>query len=107
MLNNPSDASNNYAIPFDKCTNDEKSLSVNGTLLLETNANRSYAIFVNNSSIDITLVFGESANAVKSKGIIIKARGGSYEINQNNLYTGKIFAIAATNCKISFVECSY
>ncbi|BAY74182.1 hypothetical protein NIES25_51640 [Nostoc linckia NIES-25] len=107
MLNNPSDSSNGSAVPFDKCTNDEKSLNANGTLLLEANANRSYAIFVNNSNIDITLVLAESANAVNKKGVIIKPRGGSYEINQNNLYTGKISAVAASNCKISFVECSY
>ncbi|MEH2367277.1 hypothetical protein [Nostoc sp.] len=107
MLNNPSDSSNSYAIPFDKCTNDEKSLNPNGTLLLEANANRSYAVFVNNSNIDITLILAESAKAVNNKGIIIKPRGGSYEINQNNLYTGKISAIAASTCKLSFVECSY
>ncbi|MDZ8139624.1 MAG: hypothetical protein RM049_30770 [Nostoc sp. DedQUE04] len=107
MLNNPSDSSNDSAIPFDKCTNDEKSLNTNVTLLLDANANRTYAIFVNNYSIDITLILGKSSNAVKNKGIIIKPRGGSYEINKHNLYTGKISAIAASNCKLSFVECSY
>ena len=107
MLNNPSDLSNNYTSPFERCTNDEKSLNTNGTSLLEANANRSYAVFINNSNIDITLVLGESTKAVNGKGIIIKPRGGSYEINQNNLYTGKISAIATSTCKISFVECSY
>jgi hypothetical protein len=103
MINNgtPGEFSNK----FTTCTNDEKSLSVNTKAeILNANPDRKYSAFINNSSVDITLILGDTNQGSISKGIILKPRG-SYEINANNLYLGKVVAIAASVCKLSFVEC--
>ncbi|MEH2088038.1 hypothetical protein [Nostoc sp.] len=104
MINNTQDISG--VVKFSSCTNADKSLTGNiSDIVLNANSARAYAAFINNSSIDITLILGDKTNAAIGKGIILKPRGGSYEINSNNLYIGKISAIATNNCKISFVEC--
>ncbi|MEH2139900.1 hypothetical protein [Nostoc sp.] len=104
MINNTQEVGG--VIKFSNCTNADKSLTGNiSDVVLSANSGRSYAAFINNSSIDITLILGDKANAAVGKGIILKPRGGSYEINSNNLYIGKVSAIATNNCKLSFVEC--
>lgn len=103
MINNvsPGESSNR----FTTCNHDEKSLSANAkTEIINANPERKYAAFINNSSVDITLILGDTTQGAINKGIILKPRG-SYEINANNLYTGKVVAIAASLCKLSFVEC--
>lgn len=104
MINNTQEVSG--VIKLSSCTNADKSLAGNTPdVVLNANSVRAYAAFINNSSIDITLILGDKTNAAIGKGIILKPRGGSYEINSNNLYIGKVSAIATNNCKISFVEC--
>lgn len=99
MINNVS------AGAFTTCTNDEKSLSANvKSEILNANPNRKYSAFINSSSVDITLILGDTSQGGIGKGIILNPRG-SYEINSNNLYLGKVAAIAATISKLSFVEC--
>lgn len=101
MINNVSEPGNKFA----NCINDEKSLSANAkSEVLKANAARKYAALINNSSVDITLILGEDSQGGIGKGIPLKPCG-SYEINANNLYLGKVVAIAASNCKLSFVEC--
>ncbi|MEH1838135.1 MAG: hypothetical protein V7L20_05105 [Nostoc sp.] len=103
MINNVSaiEKSNKFAT----CVNDDKSLSANvKTEILKANPNRKYAAFINTSSVDITLILGDTDQGGINKGIILNPRG-SYEINSNNLYLGKIVAAALFTCKLSFVEC--
>lgn len=103
MINNVSASESSNK--FTTCTHDEKSLSANSkTDILNANANRKYSAFINNSSVDITLILGDTNQGGIGKGIILNPRG-SYEINANNLYLGKVTAVAASICKISFVEC--
>lgn len=105
MINNVSSFD---GIKLKTCTNSEKELAANiAVTVTNSNVARQYCAFINNSNIDITLILGEPGQGDTSlnKGIILKPRGGSYEINSNNLYIGKVSAIAASNCKLSFVEC--
>ncbi|WP_375497045.1 hypothetical protein [uncultured Nostoc sp.] len=90
---------------FSNCTNGDKQLNSNaGDTILEPNSNRQYAVFMNNSLFDITLILGDKSKGGIGKGIVLKSKG-SYEINSVNLYIGKVSAISASNCKLSFVEC--
>ncbi|MBE9210507.1 hypothetical protein IQ244_29195 [Nostoc sp. LEGE 06077] len=90
---------------FNTCTPGEKPLTANSaTSIIEANANRRYAAFINNSNVEITLSFTEAAKAALNKGIVLKP-GGSYEINSNNLYVGAVSAISKIAAKLSFVEC--
>ncbi|MBD2354745.1 hypothetical protein H6G41_08900 [Tolypothrix sp. FACHB-123] len=90
---------------FDTCTNDDKNLVANiKTEILKANAERKYAAFINNSSVDITLILGTADRGAINKGIILKPRG-SYEVNSQNLYLGAVFAVSAFAAKLTFVEC--
>ncbi|MHC5914529.1 MAG: hypothetical protein ACYTXE_26830 [Nostoc sp.] len=105
MLNNFS--SNTAVNKFIDCINNEKTLTKNVPADIVTgNLTRAYACFINNSTGEITLIFGNSSEGAINKGIILKP-GGSYEINANNLYLGKVSAISGSNSKLSYVECSY
>lgn len=89
---------------FDSCTHGDKSLIANSAAeIIAANSERQYAAFVNNSTIDITLILGETSKAALNKGIVLRP-GGSYEINSNNLYIGAVSAIAKTACKLIFIE---
>ncbi|MEH2461137.1 hypothetical protein [Nostoc sp.] len=104
MLNNSSNISANK---FTDCTNNEKVLSKNIPVdIIPVNTSRAYACLINNSTAEITLILGNSSDGAINKGIILKP-GGSYEINANNQYLGKVSAIASSNSKLSYVECSY
>ncbi len=62
---------------------------------LAANANRLYALLVNDSDTTIYVKLG--AAAVANQGIRLNANGGSYEMSKKlgNLYTGAINAIHA------------
>lgn len=103
MINNVSASESSNK--FTTCNNDEKSLSANNkTEILSANLSRKYSAFINNSSVDITLILGDINQGGIGKGIILNPRG-SYEINSNNLYLGKVVAISASIGKLSFVDC--
>jgi hypothetical protein len=103
MINNVSAGESSNR--FNTCINDEKSLPANAkTEILNANSERKYSAFINNSNVDVTLILGDTAQGGINKGIILKPRG-SYEINANNLYLGKITAVAPSASKVSFVEC--
>lgn len=97
-----------HEIPhFDKCAGGEIPLIANvPTLLLAANSSRAYAAIINNSPVEVTVILADKSKAVVNKGIILKPRGGSFEINSANLYVGNISAIAADTSKLSFVECN-
>ncbi len=105
MLNNYSN--NISANKFIDCINNEKNLTKNvPTDICAINLARAYACFQNNSTGEITLILGNSSDGGINKGVILKP-GGSYEINADNLYLGKISAISGSNSKLSYVECNY
>ena len=93
-------------ISFDKCTNNKIQLSANtANSFLGANKNRIYAVIINTSiSEKITLVLGETNGTAIGKGIVLYP-GGSFEINLDNLYVGKITALAEAACELSYVEC--
>ncbi|BBD60598.1 hypothetical protein NIES2109_33970 [Nostoc sp. HK-01] len=103
MINNV--ASSSPIAVFDSCTHSDKSLIANSAAeILAAKSERKYAAFINNSSVEITLILGETNKAALNKGIVLKP-GGSYEINSNNLYVGAVSAIAKLGCKLIYVEC--
>lgn len=103
MINNV--ASSSAIAVFSNCTHSDKSLIANSAAeILIAKSERKYAAFVNNSTVEITLILGETSKAALNKGIVLKP-GGSYEINSNNLYIGAVSAIAKLACKLIFVEC--
>lgn len=60
--------------------------------VLAANPDRLSAVIVNPNDFDVCLRRGTPA--VFGQGILLKANGGSYEINETNLYKGVITAIA-------------
>ncbi|OUL34103.1 hypothetical protein [Nostoc sp. 106C] len=103
MINNISVSESNNR--FNSCEGDEKVLVANTKAeVLNQNTDRKYAAFINNSVVDITLILGSTEKGAINKGIILKPRG-SYEINANNLYLGKVSAVSAFACKLTYLEC--
>lgn len=89
-----------------KCINDKASLVANiAKLVSEANSNRGYGLYINVGTVPITLVLGDTTNAAIGKGIPLLPYG-SYKIGQDNLYIGKISAIASAAAELSYVECS-
>jgi hypothetical protein len=104
MLNNPG-LTNLASVSFTQCTTEVDNFTSGTALtLLAANENRTYAIFQNiGDNGDITLFLGD---ATEEGGIVLNP-GGSYEINQNNLYVGKVMGISSiTNARISFTNCT-
>ncbi|MEH2425866.1 MAG: hypothetical protein V7K48_34695 [Nostoc sp.] len=105
MLNNS--PTNTFVNKFEHCINSYKSLVKNiATEIIPANKTRAYACFVNNSFTEITLILGNPNEGTINKGIVINP-AGSYEITNLNLYLGKVSAISASDCQLSYVECSY
>ena len=105
MLNNPN-STGVESIGFSNCTSDVDTFSAGVAItLLPANAFRAYAVFQNvGNNGDITLYLGDALEP--GEGIIVKP-WGSYEINHNNLYIGKIMGISGyTSAQINFTECS-
>jgi hypothetical protein len=65
----------------------------NSQTILPANPHRLQATFVNKSS-DTNIYLSYSPIAQQGKGITLIRGGGSYEINQSNLYKGAVSAIA-------------
>ena len=65
--------------------------------ILAFNSGRKYAVIVNDSDADIYLALG--VTAVVNKGILIKAAGGSYEINADNMFRGVVNGVTASGSK--------
>ena len=74
-------------------------IGITSTTALAANANRLYALLINDSNETIYLKLG--ATAVVNEGIRLNANDGNYEMSKKlgNLYTGVINAICATGNK--------
>ena len=81
----------------------EVSISTGNTseAALAANANRVYALFVNNSDTKMYIRLGETS--IDNEGIPLIANGGFYEITAVNLYRGLVNVICATSGKILLV----
>ncbi|AFZ31640.1 hypothetical protein Glo7428_3153 [Gloeocapsa sp. PCC 7428] len=109
MLNNVESikTARELLLPFDRASNRRVVLNSNtSTQVMPTNLNRAYMVITNTTNEPVTLLLGEG-NAELNRGIILTARGSSFEITQNNLFVGRIAAIAASAAEISVVECSF
>jgi len=77
-------------------THTQPSIAATTTVALVANANRLYALLVNDSVETIYIKLG--AAAVLNQGIRLNANGGSYEMSkkQGNLYVGAINGISTS-----------
>lgn len=64
------------------------------SIIIATSTARQYVAVVNSGLVDTYLSLGPTA--VLGSGILLKASGGSYEIMEENLYTGAISAITSS-----------
>ena len=83
-------------------TDESGDIGSESTEVLEANASRHFATFVNNSIEDIYLKLG--ATAVMNEGIRLNSGGGSYTITTINLYTGAVSAICSSGSKNLVVQ---
>jgi hypothetical protein len=76
------------------------SVGTNSTAVLPQNADRTYAILINYSTLDITI--GIESDAVLNKGIVLPSGGGFYEMSGNygNNCRGTVTAIVDTTVSI-------
>lgn len=82
---------------FENTLDKSKNINSTSTSILSTNATRFFASFVNDSNETIYLSLG--ASAVMNQGIRLNADGGSFEINETNLYIGPVSAICSSGGK--------
>lgn len=82
-------------------TDSSVTLQTATTTVLAANPNRSYALITNDSDTVIYLHLNEATttNALNA-GIRLNANGGSFEIDESNLYTGEISATSTVAGKI-------
>jgi len=80
---------------FTTPTHTAVSIGAATTVVLAANANRLYALLINDSDAIIYIKLG--ASAVLNQGIRLNASGGSYEMGEKvgNLYLGAINGITA------------
>jgi hypothetical protein len=81
--------------PIKTATNTSVTVGSSSTKVLDANSGRLLAILTNDSDTTIYLSLG--VTAVLNKGIVLNPNGGSYEINQSNLYVGQVSAIASVD----------
>lgn len=65
------------------------------TAIIATSTGRQFAQISNDSANDVYLAIGQAA--VKGKGILLKASGGTFTIDEQNLLSGAINGIASTS----------
>lgn len=101
-IDNPSQVEAGFAT----CTSKKMTLTAaNSVEVLAPKETRMYAAIINNSGTNVTLIFGNPSNNSVGVGIILMGRGSSYEIGQNNLYRGRVSAVAANTAELSITEC--
>jgi len=83
--------------PIENITTTSVAVGVTTTVVLAANPMRRMAVFVNDSNQPIYLALEDAA--VMNQGIRLNATGGTYEINDENLFLGAVNAIAAGGAK--------
>jgi hypothetical protein len=73
------------------------------TLILAANVNRKYTYISNGSGTQVNIQFGDSTGLTNTTGIPIAAKD-FYELKGDNLFTGNIYARAASNVTLSVSE---
>lgn len=77
--------------------------TTSSSVLLAANKARRYACLVNNGAVDVFLALGVPAE--NTKGITLKAGGGSYEMNASNLCPLAIHGITGSStASVSILE---
>ena len=77
--------------------NNQKEIGSDSTTILDENSGRKFADIVNDS--DETIYISLADTAEMNKGIRLNANGGAYQINADNLYTGKVSGICVSGGK--------
>ena len=76
-------------------------------LLIATNTQRTYLGITNDCTSPVYLSFNNKQTFignVLASGLRLNASGGSFEVTQNNRYTGAVRASSTANCKVSVTE---
>lgn len=76
-------------------------------LLVGSSTARSYLAITNDCTSPVYLSFNDESvfdNNNLSAGLRLNANGGSFEVNQQNRYTGAIRASSTVNCEVSVAE---
>lgn len=80
--------------PLRAATNSTKSLDTTSAVLLAANSARKYAVIVNSSDVGVWVSLG--ATAVIGTGAYLAPAGGVFEIDDQNLWQGAVYGIAAS-----------
>jgi hypothetical protein len=92
---------------YTTCTNNKLILAANtSTSIVSANSNRAYLLIQNLSETRVTFAIGEPP-AVLNSGVVLERTGSYFEILQNNLFRGQVFAIASEAVELSIVECNF
>jgi hypothetical protein len=87
------------------CTPSNVTVTSTSSTATSSNSSRVSLVIVNTGINDVTIRRSATA-VVAGTGIVLKAGGGTYEINASNLYTGAITAItAAGSSTLAIEEC--
>lgn len=65
-------------------------------VIMATSTGRSYALIINDGASTVYLGFNGNP-AVLGQGVRLTAQGGSFEIDNQNMYTGAVTAIASSS----------
>lgn len=85
-------------------TSKSVSVGTTTTLVLPVNVGRSYAYLQNDSDTVIYLNLTSSSTDATKFNVRLNANGGVYEIDDNNLYLGQIYASSSAVKTLQVVE---
>lgn len=87
---------------FQNSTKSTVTVTTSTTEIVPGNSARQYCAISNGSANDVWISLGSPA--VVGEGILLKADGGTYEINNENLFPGAINGIAGSNSAVGVQE---
>lgn len=87
----------------DAPTNTKIACTTSSTLVVATSTGRQYVAIINDEATN-PVYLGLGRAAVGSNGIRLNANGGSFEITQENLFTGAIYCIASSTATLTVVS---
>jgi len=89
---------------IENATQGTLAVTTSSQVVLVANGGRKGAVFVNASDTDCYLGLGTAA--VVGEGIYLAAAGGTYKIDENQLFVGAVNAIGGLTKTLTFVEYS-